>query len=906
MAGTIELAPPEPEVLLMSAELTKNSFKFSQGTTQVPEILAPVGGREQFYAALNSGADAVFLGLKNFNARARAENFTIEDLRELVPLAHKHDMKILVTMNILIKNSELHSLCTTLADLEDVGVDAIIVQDLGLARLCRQYFPNMRLHASTQMAVHNADGVIEAMKAGMKRVVLARELTAIEIKRIRKAVPLEDVEIEVFCHGSLCYSYSGLCFFSGAEDARSGNRGECAYTCRKPYKIISEPGHGFLFSMKDLNTVDSLHLLIDAGVDALKIEGRKKDAQYVTSVIQSYRRKLDELFGRPTLRPAAPASAHTLYTKGTDSNEELKNKLTLSFQRDNTNFFLKGRYAENVIDLNNPTHKGQKVGVVEAISGQWIEFTPECTLERFDGIRIDPSESLFHSTPQHGDQLNRDHTAASQKYQNQTIQFSLRRMFQDGKTAVVASAGSKLKLEIPEHAQGIKVGDIVVRTRSDAMRREVEQISRPPVDSQIKPYNWIDTSIELQNLAGQIELIVTFTKNKRPIGRFSSSFQAIRPKNSGTALTSDLRDLFKIFGNIGVSSRTTTVAGDTDWFIPRSQLKEFKREIEEALLNALETARSERINVAFESLAKNYLFKNTKERSGKSTCSIKIDRLEYLDWIKSYFSQCQTNSNLVLSEIVFEPKRAFLKDFSNEETANALLEMSSTLGISVRVAFPTVLRAWDEPLMKRWYETFVNAGVNLFEVGNMGALNKLQEWNRGESIESISSDFTMYTLNSSAAQHWREKGLSQLALSVEDDLINLTDLMTMWPDGTSAQAILYKDTPLFIAESCSLTALHNGCPTNAVCGYRTLEIENDNKERFFVAHEACKSIVYDSKAYSITHKRKALEDIGINNFRIDFLTRPYTETELKAVLSAAENEEPVGHTHTANFNRRLL
>ncbi|MEN9826958.1 MAG: hypothetical protein RI953_2703, partial [Pseudomonadota bacterium] len=173
---------------------------------RIPEILAPVGGREQFFAALNSGADAVFLGLKNFNARARAENFTLDDLRELVPLAHQHEMKVLVTMNILIKNEELPSLIDTLAGLEEVGVDAIIVQDLGLAKICRTFFPSLRMHASTQLAVHNLDGVRKAMELGFKRVVLARELTAIEIKRIRDAIPLEEVELEAFCHGSLCYS----------------------------------------------------------------------------------------------------------------------------------------------------------------------------------------------------------------------------------------------------------------------------------------------------------------------------------------------------------------------------------------------------------------------------------------------------------------------------------------------------------------------------------------------------------------------------------------------------------------------------------------------------------------------------------------------------------------------------
>jgi putative protease len=225
---------------------------------KAPEILAPAGGPAQFLAALNSGADAVFLGLKTFNARARAENFSIEDLEIYVPLAHRYGMKVLVTLNILIKESELTSLSQTLSDLARLEVDGVIVQDLGLFRLLRESFPSLPIHASTQLAVHNLSGVKMAKRMGAKRVVLARELTAQEIKKIKQDLVDYPVELEAFCHGSLCYSYSGLCFFSGQDDARSGNRGECAYTCRKPYKILNEPGAGFLFSMKDLETVDQL------------------------------------------------------------------------------------------------------------------------------------------------------------------------------------------------------------------------------------------------------------------------------------------------------------------------------------------------------------------------------------------------------------------------------------------------------------------------------------------------------------------------------------------------------------------------------------------------------------------------------------------------------------------------
>jgi putative protease len=877
----------------------------SNSPSFVPEILAPVGGREQFFAALNSGADAVFLGLKNFNARARAENFTLDDLRELVPLAHSHGMNVLVTMNILIKNSELKSLVETLAALEDIGVHAIIVQDLGLARLCKQFFPNLRLHASTQMAVHNLDGVLEAMRSGFKRVVLARELTALEIKKIRAAVPREQVELEAFCHGSLCYSYSGLCFFSGAEDARSGNRGECAYTCRKPYKIVNEPGHGFLFSMKDLNTVESLHLLVDAGIDTLKIEGRKKDAQYVSTVVQTYRQRLDDIYGRATLRRDAPALAHAITESNTNSPEKLRENLSLTFQRESSSFFLKGRYHENVIDLNNPTHKGQPVGSVVNVRGRLVEVETRCELERYDGLRIDPAEAIYHSTPQHGATSSSTAEGVSKKYENNVCHFSLRQMFLSGKMVTSAPAGSLVAIEIPDNLPLPAVGDNVVRTRSDALRRNVEKLSRPSTDARLRPLKQIDLEIAVDAQNEFLSLNVSVLKFGIPLLKVTQTLNAMRPKHDTSTLVNDLRESLGILGNIGFASSKINIAGDTHWFVPRGQLKELKRNLEASLPGAFDTFLSERLNVALETVAPRQQARETT-LSSSSSLTIKVDRLEYLDWIIEAQAEASSQSQLSIKEVLFEPKRAFLPDSSFASTLEKLKEFRNKTGITIRLAIPTVLRAWDEPVMKRWVQLFVESGVTSLEIGNLGVLSMLERWGLREKITSISSDFTLYSLNTAAVAHWRDRGIERVALSVEDDFKNVSALLAAWPEHALPEAILFKDTPLFIAESCSLTALHNGCPGNTVCGYRTLEIENDAGERFFVAHESCKSVVYDKRAYSITHRRAELENLGIRNFRLDFLTRPYEKERFVSILKDTFENRAITETHTANFDRTLL
>jgi putative protease len=859
----------------------------------VPEILAPAGGRAQFFAALNAGADAVYLGLKAFNARARAENFTENDLRELVPLARERGMKILVTLNVLVKDEELPTLVETMATLEELEVDAIIVQDLGVAKIAREHFPRLRLHASTQMAVHNLAGVKEAVAHGFRRVVLARELTAQEIRRIRAGVPRSEVELEAFCHGSLCYSYSGLCFFSGAEDARSGNRGECAYTCRVPYKILSEPGHGFLFSMRDLDTSDSLAALIEAGVDTLKIEGRKKDAQYVASTVQLYRKRLDELFGRSTGR--------------TEPWETPESDLAYSFQRKPTSFFVKGRYHENVIDLDNPTHVGARVGTVERVRGRSITFVTEAALERFDGLRLVEDARVYHSMPQSGAGLPGDARAMQDRYDGKLAEFSLREMRVGGRKAHAADAGTLVEIELPPEVALPRPGDLVHKTRSADLKRRVDELAQPPADARLRPLRLVETSLEarLEGSPTQLRLTAAITKLGVAIRTASLELPLIQAKGRAD-LVADAQEVFHIFGDAGfLSSEITIDAADAaGLFVPRSRLKELKALIGEGLASAYDAmidARRESALVAVCPAPHVVTARRREERR----FSVKSDRLETLAEAVRFASE---NPGFQLDELVFEPKRAFLPALDPAALANKLLELQGTTSARLRLALPTVIRAWDEPLLKRWLQASRAVGLNAFEIGNLGAFDLLRSWSLVDARADVASDFTLYALNSNTATLWAEQGLRKIALSVEDDGENIASHAARLPEALRGklQAILFKDTPLFIAEACSLTALHDGCPTAKVCGYRTLEIENPKGEVFFVAHESCKSIVYAKDAFSITHRQDALLAAGIADFRVDFLTRAYDAEGVRRVLAAALCGERLDGTHPANFERRLL
>ena len=322
------------------------------------ELLAPAGDIEAGYAALFYGADAVYLGLQQFSARATATNFSEENLNEFVGYAHHLGRKVYAAVNTLVQEKELSDLLKSLDICSRCKVDAVILQDLGVARIIRESYPELEMHASTQMAVHNKEGALALQKEGFSRVVVARELTQGEIKEIA-AVP--GLETEAFIHGALCYSYSGLCLFSSVETGRSANRGKCLYPCRANF--TGEAGEKHYFSMKDMALQEDV---LKMPVTSLKIEGRKKTALYVAAVTDYYRRILDG--------------------KGADENraEHIKQ----IFSRPWCKFHFKGK-DKNVIEREFVGHRGLLIGKVEQAGKGRLTFHSKHKVARYDGIQIE-------------------------------------------------------------------------------------------------------------------------------------------------------------------------------------------------------------------------------------------------------------------------------------------------------------------------------------------------------------------------------------------------------------------------------------------------------------------------------------------------------------------------------------
>ena len=342
------------------------------------ELLAPVGSFEALKAAVQNGANAVYLGGKDFSARASANNFDREELKEAVRYSHIRDVQVFVTANTLIKQNEIHDFVQYAKFLYDIDVDAIILQDVGMARLIKKELPDFEIHASTQMVAHSLEDVKYLESIGFDRVVLAREVNVEEIKYICDNC---DADIEVFVHGALCVCYSGQCLMSSMIGNRSGNRGRCAQPCRQKYELIDvhsgeviDSNGDYLLSPRDLNTIEEIDKIMDAGVHSLKIEGRMKKPEYVATVIGSYRDAIEEY----------------RTTNQLNVSDETMSDLYTIFNRKFTKGLVLGEVGKDVMNSEIPNNQGLYIGKVLEHNKRTkrLKIMLENTLKKGDGINL--------------------------------------------------------------------------------------------------------------------------------------------------------------------------------------------------------------------------------------------------------------------------------------------------------------------------------------------------------------------------------------------------------------------------------------------------------------------------------------------------------------------------------------
>lgn len=331
------------------------------------EVLAPAGSMESLYAAINKGADAVYLGGNKFSARAYASNFDNENMQKAIDYAHSYGVKIYVTINTILKENEIEEAVRYVGYLYEIGADALIIQDLGLFKRIKEEYPDLELHASTQMTIHNGEAAIYFKEKGFHRLVLSREMTIDEIKHISSDLM---IETEMFVHGAICVSYSGQCLMSSIIGGRSGNRGRCAQPCRMEYTLKGEKSgeqKGHLLSPKDMCTIDDVKDIIASGTHSLKIEGRMKRPEYVAGVVDNYRKAVDKVLFKKKY-----------------NEQEGKGQLLQLFNRSGfTNAYLKGNTGKDMMSFNSPKNAGVPLGTVDK-SG---EIKLKESLALGDGVR---------------------------------------------------------------------------------------------------------------------------------------------------------------------------------------------------------------------------------------------------------------------------------------------------------------------------------------------------------------------------------------------------------------------------------------------------------------------------------------------------------------------------------------
>jgi putative protease len=828
------------------------------------ELLAPAGGPEAGFAAFHFGADAIYLGLQKFSARAEAENFTLDEVAEITAYAHNLEprRRVFVTINTLVRQDELPELVQDVAALADIGVDALIIQDLGVYRLVREHFPGLELHASTQLSVHNRAGAAVLAQLGFRRVVLARELT---FEEVRDITATSGIETEVFIHGALCYSYSGLCLFSSQTLGRSGNRGKCAYSCRDSYEVTGapltlrdgsavhrDPRQGFPFSMKDLALPDHVPALRALGVSCFKIEGRKKSPLYVATTTDYYRRLLD---GRLT----------------EEERPELEANLQSVFSRPWTRLFVQSHKDKEVADRDTVGHRGTLIGHVEAVSGMpepRLRFRTGRAIERHDGLQVD--------LPVLGKPFG----------------FPVDRLWlleRKGKRREVftAEAGSLVEVGLSREHPPLPVGAPVYCSSSQAVKQKYRH-DRP------KPGLYgtrrdVDFSLTLTEAEATA---VASVSGRSPIEirrQLAGPFSTARDP---AAMAETARGTFEKLGSTGLALRSFDYRNEANAFVPVSRLNQLRRDLVEDVEQALRQAHATHVAEVQSRVVP--LQAGPVAAAAGFRWSLKVDRLSFLDALE--------DADLAeVEEIVVDIAR-------DHPTllAERLQHWAGRLGQDrLRLALPALTRRWEENALRHRIARLRGAGWRKWEAANLSAWDYLGvDPGRPDPALDLATDWSVYVVNRLAARQVLDMGGSRFALSPEDGLQNIRSLLAEFAG--QAVVIVYQDTPQFLAESCAYANLIGGCPGKANCKFESMEMVSSHGERVTALDYHCRTIVLNQGPFCLSPRLDEVGRAGAVHLRADFVYRPYEPADVRRLWRLVRAGRPVPQGHAANFDRGML
>lgn len=794
------------------------------------ELLAPAGDPDCAYAALHYGADAIYLGMRRFSARAEAGNFTADELGGVAAYAHSLTPRrsVYVALNTLIRDPEINDVLDLLMAVSEAGADALIVQDAGVAALARRYCPGLRLHASTQMAIHSLDGARAAARAGFSRVTLARELTLPEIAAIAAGA---GVEVEVFIHGALCYSYSGLCLYSALLRGRSGNRGRCAYPCRDVFSRDDGRKAGLVFSMKDLAAPQMVAELRQAGVASLKIEGRKKSPLYVASTVDFYRRLLNG------------ESLASLEKRG------LPEDIRTVFSRPWTPLYLKSRAQRGVIDTEFVGHRGARVGAVAGVirreGADWMRLATARRLERHDGLQVE----LEGEPRPFGFAVDamRVTEPGAKKW----------------KAVYEAARHTEVLVALPPGHPTLPEGAAVYCASSQAVKQRYPfSRPRPGVYRARRQMN-VEVRIgpAKVRVCGSVEGPETVSAEVEAEGPFDAC--------RGTDQADDaIRGVFAKLGNTPFLTGAIAIRNESRRFVPVSVMNRLRRELAEALDRRLAERRAATLAARQAETAF-----TTEVRTGAPLrWMVRTDRLDHLGkWEEADWEGVE--------EVI-----AGIEMDSPERLESRLAEWKARhSGLAIRLALPVITRDWERGEIARRVGQLAAMGYRRWEVSSAAAWALLKDVCGATGVRdglNVAADWPMYAMNRVAVEFLLAEGMEWVTIPPENDIENVRLLLAA--HGSRLVLPVYLDAPLFLSENCPEAAASQECGKGRSCRGET-GYETRGGERVVVLHRGCRTIVIPRDPFCVAQRMEELRQAGAGRVRVDFVWRGYTPEDAVSV-----------------------
>ena len=824
----------------------------------IPELLAPAGSLDAVRAALANGADSVYLGAERFNARDEGAQLTLDEVAEACRLAHERGRRIYLTLNILLKPSELADALVFLGDAIDRGVDAAIVQDIGLVRLIQAVYPGFEMHGSTQMTIHDESGARVMLELGIDRVVLARENTLADIRAIRSAVP--ELGLETFIHGALCISYSGQCFMSGMISERSANRGSCAQSCRKDYVLDDvtsgqELDRGFLISAKDLAATDHLADIAEAGVACLKVEGRKKRPEYVATVTHGYRSFLDRLAdGERTPPPAADVEP-----------------LAQIFSRGFTGGMYGGREGREYVTRSHPDNRGRELGVVVSHEGHELLVDVSAPLQLGDGVGFEAPDSRGGAT----------------------VGFTI-----DAVRTLSTRAGiTRQALALPSRL-AVMDGSRVVRS-SEAALLERARASYAALPSDVRARK---TRLDVRvfgSSGGPIKVVFAADGEQVTV----RSDVNLAPAARRALDTASLRE------QLGRLGETPFVLGDLDTvglgdalFLPISALNHLRQQATDELLQRRDWARMAVVAERRKLIDRAIVAVVPSEANGVVLSEAKDLFLSNpaFDLVASVFTldDARTAAAAGATTVVLDP---FLRHPTPPVTrVRALAEELRSAGVQLRIRTPTIVRPEERRTTQKW----LDVGLALVS-GHVGLVAEL-----GKGGRDVIADYAVNCFNQHTAAELFRLGARRITLSVELTVEELLAVSAPW-QGAGFDVFLYGRPEGMTIEHCVLGAAFDRQPTTCrdlcVQKHTNVQLTDPAGYAFAVATDsACRNRLLHSRPVEGGEFLPRLWRGGLRNYHLVFnvVGDPITQvvSGYRAMLEALAG----GAHHAANPVRTAL